>query len=343
MFSLRKVAATVAVAALALAGCSAADQKKADSGKGSTVTILTHDSFNLSKEDIAAFEKESGYKLKTVSTGDGTVLNQLKLNKDKPTVDGFFGIDSFNAQAVVDAGLAADFVPKDFSSPYIVDYKLTPIDRGHVCLNVDNEWFKARNQAAPASFDDLLKPEFKKLTVLTDPLTSTPGFAFLTATITKYGDDWKTYWTNLLANGAKIDDGWSSAYYTDFSGGDGKGAYPIVLSYSSSPAYSQGKTGSVDATCIEQVEYAGVTEGAKNPDGAQTFISFLVSEKVQKTIPENMYMYPVLDSVKLPEDWQKYAQMPKNPIEVDLKKVAKNRESWLKEWSELYQKSNPAK
>ncbi|WP_124055435.1 thiamine ABC transporter substrate-binding protein [Arcanobacterium ihumii] len=343
MFSFRKAAASIAAVAFITAGCSAADQKQADSGSGKTVTILTHDSFNLSKEAVAQFEKDSGFKLKTVSTGDGTVLNQLKLNKDNPTVDGFFGVDSFNAKDVVNADLAAKYVPEGFKSAYIVDDKLTPIDRGHVCLNVDNEWFKAHNQATPATFDDLLKPEFKNLTVLTDPLTSTPGFAFLAATVAKYEDGWKDYWTKLLSNGAKIDDGWSSAYYTDFSGGEGKGSYPIVLSYSSSPAYSQGKTGSVDATCIEQVEYAGVTEGAKNPEGAQAFIKFLVSETVQKNIPESMYMYPILESVKLPEDWQKFAQMPKDPIEADLKTIAKNRESWLKDWSELYQKMKPAK
>ncbi len=336
MKSIRNIAVGIMATALMLAGCSAADQQEAKKGNGETVTIVTHDSFALKDEDIAKFEKESGYKLKTISAGDGTVVNNLKLNKKNPTVDGFYGIDTFHAQQVIDDDLAIKYVPKGFKSKYIVGDRLIPIDRGDVCLNTHDVWFKDKGLEAPKTFDDLLKPEYKNLLVLTDPLTSSPGFAFLAATVAEKGDGWKDYWTALLKNGAKVADSWSTAYFTDFSGADGKGAYPIVLSYSSSPAYAGGTTSSVNSTCIEQVEYAGVVKGAKNEAGAKAFVDFLLSDSVQTNIPETMYMYPIKSGIELPADYAKYAPLPKKSLSIDLKKVSDSRKQWLDEWSKLY-------
>ncbi|XCB30861.1 thiamine ABC transporter substrate-binding protein [Arcanobacterium hippocoleae] len=303
-----------------------------------TVTILTHDSFALDQADIAAFEKESGYQLKTISAGDGTVINQLRLKKDAPVVDGFYGIDNFTVSEVIKEDLAAKLETPVEPASLMVDGKLVAIDQGDVCLNVDKTWFAQKGIAAPASFDDLLKPEYKDLTVLTDPVASTPRLAFFVGTIAKYGENgWKEYWQKLLANGVKISAGWSDAYYTDFSGSEGKGPYPIVLSYASSPAESKGATASVDNTCVEQLEYAGVVKNAENPEGARAFIDFLLSEKVQASLPTQMYVYPVKADVSLPEDWAKYAKRAANPIKVDAQKVAKNRETWLNEFTALYQ------
>lgn len=330
---------------LAVAGCSVIDQKESASGESGAnaqneknVTILTHDSFALDEADIADFERESGYQLKTVSAGDGTVINNLRLKKDAPVVDGFYGIDNFTISEVLAEDLADTLDPAVKPAELMVDGKLAAIDQGDVCLNVDSQWFAEKGLAAPANFDDLLKPEYKNLTVLTDPVSSTPGLAFLVGTIAKYGTNgWQDYWQKLFANGVKIDAGWSDAYYQDFSGADGKGAYPIVLSYASSPAESQGKTASVDATCVEQLEYAGVVKHAQNPAGARAFIDFLLSEKVQASLPTQMYVYPVRENVQLPQDWAKYAQRAENPIRVDAEQVAQNREAWLNEFTELYQ------
>lgn len=330
------------------AGCSVVDQTKSESGAGTdnmhsekTVTILTHDSFALDEADIAAFERESGYRLKTISAGDGTVINHLRLKKDAPVVDGFYGIDNFTVSEVLAENLAAKLDPPVAPATLMVDGKLVAIDQGDVCLNVDTKWFADKGLAAPAGFADLVKPEYQNLTVLTDPVSSTPGLAFLVGTIAQYGENgWKDYWQKLLANGAKIDPGWSDAYYQDFSGADGKGAYPIVLSYASSPAESKGATASVDATCVEQLEYAGVVNQAKNPEGARAFIDFLLSDQVQASLPTQMYVYPVKENVQLPADWAKYAQRAANPIRMDAAKVAQNREKWLNEFTELVQATN---
>lgn len=313
-----------------------------DAPKGSgTVTILTHDSFAMSDELIAQFEQESGYKLTVTNNGDaGAEASQLILKAGNPSVDGFYGIDNFSAQSVIDAGVVDPYTSPDLpesAKPLLLGDSLTPIDQGQVCLNTDHAWFTENNLPEPKTLDDIAKPEYAKLTVLTNPTTSSPGLAFLAATIAEKGDGWKDYWATLLKGGAKVDGSWSDAYNTDFSGAEGKGQFPIVLSYSSSPAFSEGATGNVDGSCTTQVEYAGVTKGAKNPDGAKAFIDFMLSKDFQGALPEAMYMYPVDDAIELPEEWAKYAKLVPNPIQVKAEDVAKNHDAWLKDWTAVYE------
>ena len=69
-----------------------------------------------------------------------------------------------------------------------------------------------------------------------NPATSSPGLAFMLATIAQFGEDgWQDYWKQLEANGVEVASSWDEAYYTDFSGGSGKGPKPLVVSYASSP------------------------------------------------------------------------------------------------------------
>lgn len=338
-----------------LGGCSIARQA-ADSGdEAQTVTIITHDSFALSDEAKAEFEKTSGYHLVTTAPGDaGTLLNQILLTEGKPAADGFFGIDNFSvaklleSQALAPTGSAESAVwGSDEEAPMLADTIVTaenkgalaPIDRGDVCLNIDNTWFKDKGIAAPKTFDDLLKPEYKDLTAVTNPAASSPGYAMLVGTASLYGDGWKDYWTKLFANGVKIESSWSDVYYSDFTAGneDGTGDRPIVLSYASSPAEAEGATSALDATCVRQIEYAGVLAGAKNPEGAQAFISFMLSKTVQAEIPEQMYMYPEREGAELPEAWAQYAKLAEKPIAVDEQNADKNRETWIKEWTTLFE------
>src|SRR5699024_4821539 len=168
----------------------------------------------------------------------------------------------------------------------------------------------AENDAdEPVTLEDLTKPAYADLTVVSNPARSSSGLAFLLATIGEYGDDWVDYWQRLDDNGLKIVDSWSDVYYTDFTAAeDANGTRPIALSYSTSPAFTisddgTSTTGALLQTCFRQVEYAGVLAGAENPEGAQAFIDFLVSAPVQADIPGQMYMYPVDDTVELPAEW----------------------------------------
>lgn len=330
------------IAALGLAGCSVADQAPdANDDAEASVTIMTHDSFNVPEELVTAFEEETGYSVTTTSPGDaGAVLNQLILQKDNPTVDGVYGIDNYSAETLLAEDMLtphdADLGSADqFTVASDTEGHLAPIDHGQVCVNMDNEWFEAEGLAPPETLDDLTDPAYEGLFVTTDPTTSSPGLAFLVATIAAT-DDWQTYWHDLLDNGAKVARGWSDAYYSDFTSA-GDGDYPLVLSYSSSPSAEEGRTSSILGTCTQQVEYAGVLADAANPDGAKAFIEFLLSSDFQETLPTEMFMYPVLEEVELPEEWSQYAELAEDPIAVDEAEVAENRDAWLDDWTALYE------
>lgn len=328
--------------AATLAACG--QDTKADAKK---VTVVTHSSFQVSDNLKKEFEKTSGFKLEIVDGGDGgELVNKLILSKDAPQGDVCFGVDNTYAsrllsQGVIDKDRTVDTIPES-AEKYLVDNNraLVPIDMGDVAINIDKTYFASHNLAEPKTFEDLAKPEYAKLLVAINPTTSTPGLAWMLATVGHFGaDKFSDYWKALVKGGAKIASGWTEAYNTDFSAGEGKGAYPIVVSYASSPSYTVSKDGTSTTTAalldtaFRQVEYAGVLKGAANPAGGQSFINWMLSKAVQADIPKKMYMYPVDSSVQLPEVLAKFGPLAEKPVEVAPNKITAEREQWLKLWA----------
>ncbi|MEO5664235.1 MAG: thiamine ABC transporter substrate-binding protein [Nocardioides sp.] len=342
---------------LALSGCStmggedpeptASEPTSSAAGEvGGEVVLVTHESFNLPKKLVKAFEAESGIDLVTRAAGDGgTLTAKLSLTKDNPTGDLAFGVDNTFASRPLDEGVFATYEPT--LPPGAADYaldegadKLTPIDVGHVCVNVDTTWFDKEGIKPPATLADLTDPTYAGLFVTPGASTSSVGMSFLLSTIAEYGDEgWQEYWTDLLANDTLVVDGWEDAYYGDFTQGGGKGARPIVVSYDSSPAFTvadgKSSTAALLDTCFRQVEYAGVLSGAANPQGAQAVIDWLLSDEVQAALPTAMYVFPVSGSVEVPADWATYAVQPTAPLSVSPADIAANREQWLSEWTDV--------
>lgn len=336
-----------AASALALAACSSPAPSETGSPAGddttapetpTTLTVVTHESFALPDELLARFAETSGLEVTYVNPGEGTSLvNQLILTKDSPLGDVVFGIDNSIATRAVEEGILTDWV-SPASTVESAFAGLTPIDRGDVCINADLEWFEDKGLALPTTFDDLADEAYRDLLVVPNPATSSPGMSMLAATVGVYGDDWLGYWERLSANGMRIAAGWTEAYYTDFSGGEAEGDRPLVLSYSTSPAFTvvDGKTTTtaLPGTCFRQVEYAGVLAGAANEAGAQAFVDFLLSEEAQAAIPESMYMYPIDESVELPADWASFAPLSDAPVEVDPAVIAAERDQWIRDFAE---------
>ena len=352
---MRSVRACAPLLALALAasGCStigesSGSEERADGAKPTDVVLVTHESFQLPKKLQKQFEQETGYHLVVRASGDAGVLtNKLVLTKDNPLGDVAFGVDNTFASRALDEGVFAPYdatLPdgaEQYRLPGDDDHALTPVDNGSVCVNVDDTWFADHDLAAPTTLDDLVDPAYKDLFVTPGAATSSPGMAFLLATIGAYGEDgWQDYWSELMDNGAKLTDGWSDAYQVDFTQGGGKGDRPIVLSYDSSPAFTvtddgTSTTSALLDTCFRQVEYAGVLEGAANPDGAEALVDFLLSPDVQAALPESMYVFPVDASVELPAEWAQFAKQPTDPLTVDPATIAENRDEWLRDWSDI--------
>jgi thiamine transport system substrate-binding protein len=351
---MRIAAAFAALTLFASTACSVVgegdDTPETDSsGKVTDVVLVTHDSFSLPKPLIANFESETGYHLVERASGDaGELTSKLVLTKDSPTGDAAFGVDnSFAGRALGEEV----FAPYDGDLPagagaFELDsdtaHTLAPIDTSEVCVNVDTAWFEAHKMRPPATLDDLTDPTYEGLFVTPGASTSSPGFAFLLATIAAYGDGWKDYWDELMANGAAITKGWEDAYYVDFTGYGGKSASrPIVLSYDSSPAFILDKktgkptTAALLDTCTRQVEYAGVLAGANNEPGAQALIEFLLTPEVQAALPTSMYVFPVRDGVKLPAEWARFAERPTTTLDVAADEIDAHRDEWLTDWTDL--------
>ena len=319
----------------------------ADRGR---VTLITHSSFNVPEELVEAFETDSGYELQVQQSDDaGALTNQLVLTKGSPVADAVFGIDNTFASRAINEDVLAAYTPSDLPEsaeehalPEGGDQFLTAVDYGDVCVNIDHVWFANQGIVPPATLQDLTKPEYEDLFVTPGASTSSPGLAFLLATVGEFGPgEWQGYWEDLMANGAKVTSGWTDAYTVDFTAGGGDGDRPIVLSYASSPPFTIPKggweptTSALLDTCFRQVEYAGVLEGAANPEGAQAVVDWLLSPEVQASIPDNMYMYPVDDEVQLPEIWAQWAQVAENPIVVHPGQIEAERETWLREWADI--------
>ncbi|MBV9830733.1 MAG: thiamine ABC transporter substrate-binding protein [Marmoricola sp.] len=303
-----------------------------DSGGGShptTLVLATHDSWAMSKKVMADFTKQTGITVTVQPQGDaGELTNRLVLTKDAPTADGFFGIDNTFESRAVDGGIVAGGT-------------LTPIDYGDVCVNVDDTWFARHKLAPPRTLDDLTKAAYKDLFVTPGATTSSPGLAFLLATIAAKGAGWQEYWKALMANGTKVDAGWSDAWQVDYTSGGGHGTRPIVLSYSSSPPDTVPKGGTKPTTsalldtCFRQVEYAGVLTGSHNAAGMRKLIAFMRGREFQSALPGQMYVYPATKGVALPADWATYAPVSPKPYYVSPSQITEHRSTWLRQWRDL--------
>lgn len=354
------VTSTLAALGLALSGCSlggeAADDASstpsgtsdgATGGQVAEVVLLTHDSFALPEEVVAQWEEETGYRLVQRASGDaGQLTNKLALSAGNPQGDVVFGIDNTFGSRAVEEGVLEPYEPElpagaeQYRLPGDEEGHLTPVDTGSVCVNIDTTWFQRQRLEPPATLEDLADPRYRDLFAVPGAPTSSPGMAFLLATIAEYGDAWPDYWERLVANGAKITSGWEDAYYVEFTQGGGGGTRPIVLSYDSSPAFTVNDNGDTTTaalldTCFRQVEYAGVLAGAENPDGARAVVDLLLSPEVQAALPTSMYVFPVDGEVELPADWARHAPQPEQTYEVDPVEVAEHRQEWLTTWTEI--------
>lgn len=342
----------MALFGLLLAACAPAATLAEPAGP-TTLTVMTHDSFAVSEDLVRQFEQENNVKLVFAKSGDtGAALNLAVLSKDAPRADVFYGVDNTFLSRALQAGI---FEP--YASPLLADtpaeFKLDPangalpVDYGDVCINYDKAYFAEKGLAVPASLDDLLRPEYKGMLVTENPATSSPGLAFLMATIAQYGSEgYLTFWQGLVDNGLVVASDWETAYYTNFSGSSGKGAQPMVVSYGSSPAAEvifadppreDAPTASIvgDNACFRQIEFVGILKGTQQRALAEKFVDFLLGTAFQEDMPLQMFVFPVNSQAKLPDVFANNVQIPEKPATLDPALIDANREGWIEAWTEV--------
>ena len=345
---------TLALAASLLVAASAAAPSAlaapSTSGK-TTITVMTHDSFNASKRVLKQFTNDTGVSVKILRAGDaGAAVNQAVLTKGNPLGDVFFGVDNTLLSRALDEGIFTRYKSPELSSvpeglQLDSKHRVTPVDTGDVCVNYDKKYFADNGLAVPRTLEDLAKPEYKGLLVVENPATSSPGLAFLLATVARFdAGGWRAYWDQLRDNDVKVVDGWEQAYSTEFSGSAGKGNYPLVVSYASSPPAevvnadggkaTEAPTGVMLDTCFRQIEFAGILKGTEHEKEAKQFVDFLLSKRFQEDMPLQMFVFPVREGANLPAEFTKFAEVPPTPLVLPVRDIARNRDAWIDEWTE---------
>jgi thiamine transport system substrate-binding protein len=343
------VTVSLLVGAAIVGGPGSATASEPNGSGDTTITLVTHDSFNVSKRVMRDFTRKTGVTVKVLPSGDaGAAVNQAILTKNNPLGDVFFGVDNTLLGRALEAGI---FVP--YKSPGLSNiskdiqldprHRVTPVDTADVCINFDRKYFADKNLMVPQTLDDLTKPEYKGLLVVENPSTSSPGLAFLLASVSKFGPHgWLAYWEKLRANGVKVVDSWEQAYNTEFSGSAGKGDYPLVVSYGTSPpaevvgAHPQPDeppTGALLDTCFRQIDFAGILKGTTHERAAKQLVDFMLSDRFQRDVPRRMSVFPARDGTKLPSVFVKYAKVAPHPFSLPPAEIAKNLDQWIEQWS----------
>lgn len=350
------VAVAVLVAAIAVLGASCtqddgggASTAHDGSGAGQVVRLVTYDAFALPEDAAKEFERQTGAKIEVVASGDsGGMLTKALLSAGAPEGDVIFGIDNTLATRVTDADLLERFTPTaqqpdpSLKLAGTLGSLLTPIDRGDVCINVDSAWYAEHAQTPPSTLEDLAAPAYKDQLVVTSPVTSSPGLAFLIGTVDEYGDKWPDYWQRLKANGVRVRSSWDDAWNTDYtvSGGD----RPLVVSYASSPpaevVYGEGKVTEPRSTimadsCVQQVEYAGLLSGAEHPSLGRKLIEFMLSPTWQKSLPLTNFVFPAVQGTELPDAFQRWAVLPKSSRTMSAEAIGEHRDQWIEQWRSI--------
>ncbi len=306
--------------------------------------LVTHDSFSASDEVLALFEEEHDAQIELVPLGDaGTMVNQSALSVNNPLGDVMYGVDNTFLTRALEADLFEPYeAPNLVNVPdaFILDpeHRVTPIDYGDVCLNYDLNYFEDVGLPVPASLEDLIRPEYRGLTVVEEPSASSPGLAFLLATVAHFGEEgWESYWRDLRANDVLVAADWSEAYYDHFTAGGGEGERPIVVSYASSPPFTAGTTASLiaDGSCFRQIEFAGVLRNAEHPDLARELVNFMLTSAFQQDVPEQMYVFPVVEGTTLPDAFIQYATVPELPASIDPAFIESQRSTLIERWTEV--------
>jgi thiamine transport system substrate-binding protein len=316
---------------LVITACSSPSSNSLTDATPNEVVLLAYDAFTPQEGIFDAFTAATGATVKVVTGGDsGALISKAILTAGNPEGDVLWGLDNTLLSRAQKAELLTSY---------------EPVDTGDICVNYDKQWFASRNIAPPTSLEDLALPTYKNLLTVQDPVASSPGLGFLLGTIAHFGvDKWQEYWKSLKANGLHVSPDWTTAYTIDFSGSAGKGKYPLVVSYGSSPPaevlYAEKPidtppTAVIESTCFRQTEYVGALRGTRNPNLAAKLISYLLDVPFQESMPLSLFVFPVNKKATLPDLFTKFAVAPKNPLMLEPDDIEQNRDAWLNSRREI--------
>ncbi|HOP08708.1 MAG TPA: thiamine ABC transporter substrate-binding protein [Candidatus Methanofastidiosa archaeon] len=307
------------------------------------LTIYAYDSFvadwGIGPIVIPLFEEKYGVKVNIISIGSsGDMISRAIAESDDPQADILLGINDLQMYMAFSNDLLESYRPEGYNSipeALVMDdeWRLTPFDYGYMAIIYDSEVI----MDPPTSFEDLKDPAWKDMLIVEDPRTSSPGLSFLLWTIAAYGDGFDKYWEEISDSILTVAPSWSTAYYGMFIEGEA----PMVVSYSTSPAYHLEYEGTdrykgviFEEGGFLQIEGAGIVKGAKNSDLAKKFIDFMLSDEFQSEVALTQFMMPVNQDIELPDSYLQIVEVTDTLLPLDRSLLETELETWTDRWLE---------
>lgn len=357
------LAAAVLAATLLAAACAGSDEEAnvaasttLDEARQAPVTLrlLAHDSFTPTEGIFAAFTEQTGITVEILRSGDaGTLVTKAVLAAGSPEGDVLWGLDNTLLSRALDADVFVPYVSvhRGDLDPAAVALaaqgEVTPVDSGDVCINYDKAWFAERKVTPPLTLRALASSTYRNLLVVPNPVSSSPGLAFMLASIAEFGEEWQQWWKTMRDNNVLIVESWSDAYYGHFTAAS-EGTRPLVVSYATSPPAevlfadprpSEAPTSVAALTCFRQYEFAGILRGTKFEREARLLIDFLVSRTFQEDLPLTQFVWPINRTATVPKEFLDYSLRPENPLTIPPSTIAQQRATWLDEFSDIMLRS----
>lgn len=302
------------------------------------LTVYTYDSFTAEWGPgplvEKAFEAECGCDLEFVAVADGVaLLNRVKLEGASTKADIVLGLDT---NLTAEARATGLFAPHGIDLATVEvpggwkDDVFVPYDYGYFAIVYNTEQLAL----PPRSLKELVDGDPAQKLVIQDPRTSTPGLGLLLWVKAVYGDQAAEAWKKLSKRVLTVTPGWSEAYGL-FTGGEA----PMVLSYTTSPAYHMiaEDVGKYQAASFSEGHYlqvevaATTTHGTSNPL-AQKFLQFMTGPGFQDVIPETNWMFPAgLTEEPLDEAFDRLVK-PERTLSIPAEEIAASRKAWVDEW-----------
>ena len=338
--------ALVLLSLLLLAACGGQDEDR-------ELVIMTHNSFDIGDDVIAEFEAANNATIVIQDAGDsGAVLVRAILEKGNPSADLLYGLDNTYLGRALDEEI---FDPYESPNIGVVPEHLildptnhvTSMDYGYVCLNFDKAYLEENSMAPPATLEELTTPDWKGKLVVQNPASSSPGLAFLIATVHYFGRTMiTTTWTTGPTSGqttfssrtagqtpitpifprtAETAPWWSATPPA-----------PAAEVFFSEIPLDEAPTGNVliDGATFLQIEGMGILKGANSKNLAKKFIDFALETRFQEDFPDKMFVYPVNRNAQTP-DFFRFAEVPTAPAAITAAEISEKREQWIDEWTRV--------
>ncbi|MAU43817.1 MAG: thiamine ABC transporter substrate-binding protein [Yangia sp.] len=276
------------------------------------------------------FEAECGCDLQFKP---GDLLPRILLEGEHTEADVVFGLNTDVTKKARESGLFAphgvDLSPLTLPIDW-TDEIFLPYNYGHTAFVYNTE----RLSEPPESFEALLNAPDDLKIVIQDPRSSISGLATVLWVEAIYGDGAEAAWEKLAPKILTVTKGWSESYglFTD-------GEADMVMSYTTSPAYHiiaeddrTRKAAIFPEGHYFMVELAAKLANTDQPELADAFMEFLLSEPFQEMIATGNWSIPAaLPRDRWPEGFREL-DLPEKVLFYTEDEAAELRDTAIDAW-----------